>query len=86
MYRIAPPSLETERVGRWIGILGKCLRIHNEGLKKYLSICGDILFREILFLVIFRGFVWQSDQLQRLRVGHWMGILKRFLHIRDQEI
>ena len=30
--------------------------------------------------------MWESDQLQRLRVDHWMGILKRFLHIRNEEV
>ena len=38
---LLPPSLETERVGRWMGILEKSLRIHNQGLKKYLSTFGD---------------------------------------------
>ena len=38
---LLPPSLETESVGRWMGILEKSLRIHNQGLKKHLSICGD---------------------------------------------
>ena len=38
---LPPLSLETESVGRWMGILGKSLRIRDEDLKNYLSVCAD---------------------------------------------
>ena len=74
------------RVGRWIGILQKCFQIRNQEVEFDLSICGDFSFCEISFLNIFRGFVWESGQLQALRVGHWIEILQKFFQIRDQEV
>ena len=34
--------------------------------------------------MIFRGFVWESAQLQAWGVGHWMDILQKFFQIRNQ--
>ena len=72
-------------VGHWMRILKRFFHIRDQEVKIGLSVRADFWFCEISFLAIFRGFVWESGQLQRLRVGHWMGVLKRFLQIRDQE-
>ena len=76
-------QLQRLRVGHWMGILKRFFHIRDQEIEIDRSVRADFGFREISFLAIFRGFVWQSNQLQRLRVGHWMGVLKRFLQIRD---
>ena len=69
-----------------MGILKRFLHIRDEEIKSDRSVRADFWFCEILFLAIFQGFVWESGQLQRLRVGHWKGVLKRFVEIRDKEV
>ena len=81
-----PGQLQTRGVGHWMGILQKFFQIRNQRIKNYLSVCGDFWFHQISFLVIFRGFVWESAQLQARGVGHWMGILQKFFQIRNQHI
>ena len=76
-------QLQRLRVDHWMGILKRFLHIRDEEVESDLSVRADFLFCEISFLAIFKGFVWESGQLQRLRAGYWMGVLKGFLQIRD---